>query len=142
LTKKFDTTHQGRTPPLAVALDTLPGGSPLQLRDRAMVDLAVEHRLGADQIARLNCAEAPATDAVGEWLARGRTVLAQDDGEVALFVSRTGRRLSAADVRRRLRAALPEYPFIHAPTISTTDNYLRVESRRLRKAYARAHPRA
>jgi site-specific recombinase XerD len=134
--------HQGRTPPLAVALDTLPGGSPLELRDRAMVDLALKHRLGADEIARLNRAEAPATDAVGDWLARGRTVLTEDDGEAALFVSRTGRRLSVADVRRRLPAAIPEYPFVHAPTISTTGHYLRVESKRLRKAYARAHPRA
>ena len=142
MTKNLDTTHQGRTPPLAVALDTLPGGGPLELRDRAMAELAQEHIMSADDLARLDIADAPATPAVTAWLERGRTALVQDETETALFVSRTGRRLSASDVRRRLRAALPEYPSAEAPSISTTHNYLRVESRRLRKAYARAHPRA
>jgi integrase/recombinase XerC/integrase/recombinase XerD len=142
LTKNLDTTHQGRTRPLAVALDTLPGGGPLELRDLAMAEMAREGALGAHDLAGLDLPDAPRTPAVSDWLARGRSVLAQDDGEPALFVSRTGRRLSASDVRRRLRAALPEYPSAQAPSISTTHNYLRVESTRLRKAYARAHPRA
>jgi integrase/recombinase XerC/integrase/recombinase XerD len=142
LTKNLDTTHQGRTPPLALALDTLPGGSPLDLRDAAMVELLADRPLSAHDIARLDTADAPPTAAVTAWLSRGRTALVQDETEAALFVSRTGRRLSPSDVRRRLRAALPEYPSAEAPTISTTPNYLRVESGRLRKAYARAHPRA
>jgi integrase/recombinase XerC len=142
LTKNLDTTHQGRTQPLAVALDTLPGGSPLELRDLAMAELAREQPMSADDLARLELADAPDTPAVTAWLTRGRTVLVHGDGESALFVSRTGRRLSASDVRRRLRALLAEYSSAQAPTISTTHNYLRVESKRLRKAYARAHPRA
>jgi site-specific recombinase XerC len=142
LTKNLDTTHQSRTHPLAVALDMLPGGSPLELRDRAMAEMMREPPRSADDLARMNVVDAPDTPAVADWLSRGRTVLVQDDDEVALFVSRTGRRLSAADVRRRLRAALPEYPSAHTPSISTTGTYLRVESKRLRKAYARAHPRA
>jgi integrase/recombinase XerC len=120
----------------------LPGGSPLELRDRAMAELAQQHPMSADDLARIDLVDAPVTPAVTAWLQRGRTVLVHGDGEPALFVSRTGRRLSASDVRRRLRAAIPEYSSAHAPTISTTHNYLRVESKRLRKAYARAHPRA
>jgi site-specific recombinase XerD len=168
LTKNLDKTIQGSPHPLDAALDTLPGGTPLELRDRALADLADELRLCADDMVTLNLvdvdtqartlrvvgepiavADGPAWYALGRWLERGRPALVQDADEPALFVSRGGRRLSASDVRRRLRAARrrmgtsqPIQASADPASISTTKTYLRVESKRLRKAYARSHPRA
>lgn len=92
--------------------------------------------------------------------------------EQALFLSKTGRPLHTSDVRRRLRAwarkagiegALSPHALRHSfathlldggadlrsiqemlghSSISTTQIYTRVESARLRSAYARSHPRA
>ena len=187
-----------RASEVATFLDGVPGSTPLELRDRAMLELAYACGLRAEELVTLRLesidfdAETVRVEGkgsktrlvpVGEhalralesYLARGRPALA-GSAESALFVSKTGRRLSTSDVRRRMRGwarraagvtpALAEaHPHAlrhsfathmldggadlraiqellgHA-TISTTQVYTRVESRRLREAYARAHPRA
>jgi site-specific recombinase XerD len=110
--------------------------------------------------------------ALARYLERGRPAIADDDGVPALFLSKSGRRLSTSDIRRRLRvwgrlaaarAGVSPHWLRHSfathlleggadlrviqellghATISTTQTYTRVESGRLRSAYARAHPRA
>ena len=98
--------------------------------------------------------------------------LSDGRGEEALFLSKSGRRLSTSDVRRRLRvwarhASVQGGVHPHAlrhsfathlldggadlraiqemlghASVSTTQIYTRVESARLKQAYERAHPRA
>jgi integrase/recombinase XerC/integrase/recombinase XerD len=178
-------------------LDRIPGTSPLELRDRALFELAYSSGLRAEELVSLDLesidfdaetvrvegkggktrivpAGEHALRAVERYLQRGRGSL--DTGEPALLLSKSGRRLSTSDVRRRLRlwarraaarspALVDAHPHAlrhsfathlleggadlraiqellgHA-TVSTTQVYTRVESGRLRSAYARAHPRA
>jgi integrase/recombinase XerC/integrase/recombinase XerD len=110
--------------------------------------------------------------ALGRYLDEGRPKLVRDAHERALMLSRSGRPLGTSDVRRRLRlwvrrAGLQGDPSPHAlrhsfathlleggadlrtiqellghSSLSTTQVYTRVESARLRGAYARSHPRA
>jgi site-specific recombinase XerD len=179
-------------------LDRIPAGTALELRDRALFELAYACGLRAEELVSLDVesldfdSEAVRVEGkggktrilpVGEharralerYLAQGRPAL-DAHGERALLLSKSGRRLSTSDVRRRLRtwtrhaaagtpALIDAHPHAlrhsfathlleggadlraiqellgHA-TISTTQVYTRVESRRLRSAYARAHPRA
>jgi site-specific recombinase XerD len=175
---------------LAGLLDAIPAQTPLDLRDRAMLELAYAAGLRAEELVNL---DATALDAdaeevrvegkggrtrvvpVGEhawkaierYLTRGRPVLDGGDSP-ALFLSKSGRRLSTSDVRRRLRlqarrAGITPHTLRHSfathlleggadlraiqellghASISTTQTYTRVESSRLRMAYARSHPRA
>ena len=177
----------------AELLERMPAGEPLALRDRAMLELAYSAGLRAEEVVTLDVesldpdseevrvegkggrtrvvpAGEPAWKALDDYLSRGRPAL--DRGDPALFLSKSGRRLSTSDVRRRLslqvrRAALQGGVSPHTlrhsfathlleggadlrsiqellghASISTTQTYTRVESRRLKRAYARAHPRA
>ena len=176
-------------------LDRIPAGTPLELRDRALFELAYASGLRAEELVNLDLnsmdfdaeqvrvegkgaktrfvpAGEPALRAVGAYLERGRPALQGSEAEPALFLSKSGRRLSTSDVRRRLRtwarhAATQGHVHPHAlrhsfathlleggadlraiqellghASISTTQVYTRVESARLRAAYLRSHPRA
>jgi integrase/recombinase XerC/integrase/recombinase XerD len=183
-----------RVDELDAMLARIPAGTPLELRDRALLELAYAAGLRAEEIVSLDIdsldfdAEQvrvegkgsksrfvpvgePAVAALTRYLDRGRPALA-DAAEPAMFVSKTGRRLSTSDVRRRLRtwanrASVAGRVHPHAlrhsfathlleggadlrsiqellghASISTTQVYTRVESARLRSAYIRSHPRA
>ncbi len=180
---------------VAALLDRIPATTPLQLRDRALFELAYASGLRSEELVTLDVdsldfddehvrvegkgaktrivpAGEHALAAVARYLERARPALAAGDGEPALFLSKSGRRLSSSDVRRRLRvwsrhAALqggvsPHWlrhsfathlleggadlraiqEMLGHASLSTTQVYTRVESQRLRSAYARSHPRA
>ena len=110
---------------VAALLDRIPATTPLELRDRAMFELAYASGLRAEELVtlevesidfdseavrvegkggktRLVPAGEHALAALERYLARGRPDLATGQTR-ALFLSRSGRRLSTSDVRRRLR---------------------------------------
>ncbi len=176
-------------------LDSMPASTPLELRDRAIFELAYSAGLRAEELVNLELggldfdaeelrvegkggrtrivpAGEPAWRALESYLDRGRSELQRPGGPAALFLSKNGLRLSTSDVRRRLavavrRAAVQSGVSPHTlrhsfathlleggadlrsiqellghASISTTQTYTRVESQRLKSAYARAHPRA
>jgi site-specific recombinase XerD len=110
---------------VARLLERIPATGPLELRDRAMFELAYSCGLRAEEIVTLDLG-APDFDAetlrvtgkgrktrlipIGEpaqlalrrYLETGRRALQPGRDERALFVSRRGHRLSPSDVRRRL----------------------------------------
>jgi site-specific recombinase XerD len=114
-----------KAPEVAILLDRIPATTPLELRDRAMFELAYVSGLRAEEIVSL---EVESIDFDGEsvrvegkgdrtrlvpsgehalralerYLGRGRPALAGDETR-ALFLSKSGRRLGTSDVRRRLR---------------------------------------
>jgi site-specific recombinase XerD len=176
-------------------LERIPARTPLQLRDRAMLELAYSCGLRCEEIVnlendsydfeteqlrvlgkgskeRLLPVGEPAQRALRGYLERGRQALATDPRQAALFLSKSGRRLSNSDITRRLglwvrEAALAAGISPHAlrhsfathlleggadlrtiqellghASISTTQVYTRVDAARLREAYAATHPRA
>lgn len=184
---------------VAGLLDAIPASSPLDLRDRALFELAYACGLRAEELVDLDVgsidfddeqvrvegkggktrfvpAGEQALEAVARWLERGRPGLAASSAtpraDGPLFLSKSGRRLSTSDVRRRLRTwarhaatqgAVHPHALRHSfathlleggadlraiqellghSSISTTQVYTRVESARLRAAYRRSHPRA
>src|SRR4051812_16253692 len=180
---------------VAALLNRIPATTPLELRDRAMFELAYACGLRAEELVNLNLESIdfdgeqvrvegkggktrfvpvgePALRAVTRYLERGRPGLAGADAELALLLSKSGRRLSTSDVRRRLRVwarhaahqgGVHPHALRHSfathlleggadlraiqellghSSISTTQVYTRVESARLRAAYAKSHPRA
>ncbi|HLH14180.1 MAG TPA: tyrosine-type recombinase/integrase [Solirubrobacteraceae bacterium] len=175
------------------------GPGPLELRDRAMFELAYACGLRAEELVTLRVADVdhdgeqlrvegkgrktrlvpagePALKALREYLEHARPALAcaaQGAPERrTVFLSKSGRPLGTGDVRRRLRAwtrrtgvgqgATPHalrhsfathlldggadlraiQELLGHASVSSTQIYTRVESARLRSAYARSHPRA
>jgi integrase/recombinase XerC/integrase/recombinase XerD len=185
-----------RADEIAAILDAIPQSEPLQVRDRAMFELAYAAGLRAEEIVNLDLesidpdgeelrvlgkgsrtrivpAGEPAWRALERYVERARPRLAdRARPEPALFLSRSGRRLSTSDVRRRLRictraaaagAGVSPHTLRHSfathlleggadlrtiqellghASVSTTQTYTRIESKRLRRVYAEAHPRA
>jgi site-specific recombinase XerD len=108
-------------------LEAIPASSALELRDRAMFELAYASGLRAQEIVslartavdfdsetvrvegkggktRIVPVGEPAARAVARYLEAGRPLLAdRGDSAVELFLSRSGRSLGTSDVRRRLR---------------------------------------
>lgn len=111
---------------VAALLDAIPTSTPLELRDRAMFELAYGAGLRAEELTRLNVSDLdpdaeqvrvegkggrtrvvpagePAWRAMDRYLTRGRGPLSVEArAEPALFLTRSGRRLQTSDVRRRL----------------------------------------
>jgi site-specific recombinase XerD len=177
-------------------LDRIPATGPLEVRDRAMLELAYACGLRADEIRGLRRDEVdfetesvrvrgkggkervvpigePAQRALRRYLETARPALTGPaSAEEAMFVSKRGRPLHTSDVRRRLErwvretglaAAVSPHVLRHSfathlleggadlrsiqellghSSVSTTQIYTRVEPGRLRRQYARAHPRA
>ncbi len=179
----------------AQLLDGIPAGGPLELRDRALFELAYSCGLRAEEIVSLRIGDVdhdseqlrvegkgrktrilpvgePALAAVALYAERARPALVDSPAEDALFLSKSGRPLGTSDVRRRLRkwteqvgvgAGSSPHALRHSyathlldggadlrsiqellghASVSSTQIYTRVESARLKRAYARSHPRA
>jgi site-specific recombinase XerD len=184
------TTEQMRS-----LLERIPARTPLELRDRAMLELAYSCGLRCEEIVNLDVGALdfeteqlrvlgkgskerllpvgePAQRALRRYLDKGRHALATDRREPALFLSKSGRRLSNSDVTRRLglwtreaalAAGVSPHSLRHSfathlleggadlrtiqellghASISTTQVYTRVDAARLRDTYAASHPRA
>jgi site-specific recombinase XerD len=188
-------------PETARLLDGIPAGSPLEIRDRALFELAYSCGLRAEEIVSLRTGDVdydgeqlrvegkgrktrfvpvgePAMAALDVYLQRARGKLLAEGHELPrahrdiLFLSRSGRGLGTSDVRRRLRTwsertgqgrGSSPHSLRHSfathlldggadlrsiqemlghSSVSSTQIYTRVESARLRSAYARSHPRA
>jgi site-specific recombinase XerD len=106
-------------------LEKIPARTPLEQRDRAMLELAYSCGLRCEEIVNLDTGSfdfeteqlrvlgkgskerllpvgEPAQRALRRYLERGRHALATDPQEDALLLSKSGRRLSSSDVTRRL----------------------------------------
>ena len=181
---------------VAAVLDSIPQSEPLQVRDRAMFELAYAAGLRAEEIVNLDVEDVdpdgeelrvtgkggrtrvvpagePAWRAIERYVDRARPRLARRAApDAALFLSKSGRRLHTSDVRRRLAlyarriadgAGVSPHTLRHSfathlleggadlrtiqellghASVSTTQTYTRIESKRLRRVYAEAHPRA
>jgi site-specific recombinase XerD len=176
-------------------LERIPASTPLELRDRSMLELAYSCGLRCEELVTLDLGAfdfeteqlrvlgkgskerllpvgEPAQRALTAYLERGRPALVSEGPERALFLSKSGRRLSNSDVTRRLglwvrEAALAGGVSPHSlrhsfathlleggadlrtiqellghASISTTQVYTRVDAARLRDAYLATHPRA
>jgi integrase/recombinase XerC/integrase/recombinase XerD len=187
--------HVLSTEQMRSLLERIPARTPLELRDRAMLELAYSCGLRCEEIVNLDSGALdfeteqlrvlgkgskerilpvgePAQRALRRYLDKGRRALATDSREPALFLSKSGRRLSNSDVTRRLglwtreaalAAGVSPHSLRHSfathlleggadlrtiqellghASISTTQVYTRVDAARLRDTYAASHPRA
>jgi integrase/recombinase XerC/integrase/recombinase XerD len=176
-------------------LERIPARTPLEVRDRALFELAYSCGLRCEEIVNLDTESIdfdaeelrvigkagktrivpigePAQRALERYLAGGRPALVADRSELALFLSKSGRRLSGSDVSRRLRvwlrnagmsAGISPHALRHSfathlleggadlrtiqellghASVSTTQVYTWIESSRLRRQYRSSHPRA
>lgn len=183
------------TEQMRALLERIPARTPLELRDRAMLELAYSCGLRCEEIVNLDEGSfdfeteqlrvlgkgskerllpvgEPAQRALRRYLDKGRHALAVDKRERALFLSKSGRRLSNSDITRRLglwtreaalAAGVSPHSLRHSfathlleggadlrtiqellghASISTTQVYTRVDAARLRDTYAASHPRA
>ena len=111
---------------VAALLDSIPAATPLDLRDRALFELAYACGLRAEELVNLDLDSVDfdsetvrvegkggktrlvpvgehARGALERYLARSRPALAGErPTDPALFLSKSGRRLSTSDIRRRL----------------------------------------
>jgi tyrosine recombinase XerC len=110
---------------VAALLERIPASGPLEVRDRALFELAYSCGLRADEIVSLDLGDPdfdgetlrvtgkgsktrvvpigePAQRTLRRYLEQARAALEPRREERALFVSRRGKRLSPSDVRRRL----------------------------------------
>ena len=110
---------------VAALLDRIPAETPLALRDRALFEVAYACGLRAEELVTLDTHDLDfdsetvrvqgkggrtrlvplgehAQAALERYLARARPALVGTAPQPALFVSKSGRRLSTSDVRRRL----------------------------------------
>ena len=180
---------------VARLLEKIPASTPLEQRDRALFELAYSSGLRAEELVDLDTSSIDfdqeqvrvegkgsktrfvpvgelALKSIAAYLERARPTLQSAEPDPALFLSKSGRRLSTSDVRRRLRVwarhasahtGVHPHALRHSfathlldggadlraiqemlghASISTTQVYTRVESARLRAAYAKSHPRA
>jgi integrase/recombinase XerC/integrase/recombinase XerD len=185
-----------RADEVAALLDSMPQSEPLDARDRAMFELAYAAGLRAEELVDLDTSDMdpdgeelrvtgkggrtrvvpagePAWRTLERYVQRARPRLAdRARPDPALFLSKSGRRLSTSDVRARLRratrrvaagAGISPHTLRHSfathlleggadlrsiqellghASVSTTQTYTRIESSRLRRVYKEAHPRA
>jgi site-specific recombinase XerD len=124
---------------VATLLDRIPATTPLAQRDRAIFELAYASGLRAEELVSLDVDSVDfdsetvrvegkgdktrlvptgehALGALERYLGRARPALVVDDHR-ALFLSKSGRRLSTSDVRRRLRT-WARLAAAHAPMLS------------------------
>jgi integrase/recombinase XerC len=181
------------SPDEAVQLVAIEGDGPLSLRDRALFELAYSSGLRVSELAGLDIAAldlaagevrvwgkgakervvpvgAPAREALRKWLSR-RSTLSPGD-QLAVFLSRTGRRLTSRAIQQRLatwaiKRGLARHVHPHMlrhsfashvlqssgdlravqellghASIASTQIYTHLDFQALAKTYDRAHPRA